>query len=193
MSVQFSVLQLVSCHVIEDQEIGFRKVGTKVVSPSSDSSWQCYTIITCLKLSMPFQVSLGLWLHLKEILLGLGLTEINIKEVQKQEKKNVGMACQKYANKVRDKVKVKENIRSPIPTSFYTTVYSCTLVWKTCRDEALYICLQFYLIPTLFAYFPFNVFFSCIHSIATQRKFGVSTSTTSKPDHADTESFSNLL
>ena len=61
--------------------------------PSSDSSWQCYYMLgTTTKLSMPFQV-LGLWLHLKELLfLGLGLTvtEINIKKVQKQDfKKNV--------------------------------------------------------------------------------------------------------
>ena len=56
--------------------------------PSSDSSWQCYYILeTTTKLSMPFQV-LGLWLHL---FLGLGLTvtEINIKKVQKQELKNI--------------------------------------------------------------------------------------------------------
>ena len=56
---------------------------------------------TTTKLSMPFQV-LVLWLHF-EIFLGFGLTvtEINIKEIQKQDFKkalkmwkDVGMACQ---------------------------------------------------------------------------------------------------
>ena len=56
---------------------------------------------------MLFQV-LGLWfIHLNEIFLGLGLTvtEINIKRVQKQEIKNikdVGMACQKVYKQGRD-------------------------------------------------------------------------------------------
>ena len=54
--------------------------------PSSDSSWQSYYILrTTTKLSIPFQV-------LKEIFfLGLGLTvtEINIKKVQKQDLKNI--------------------------------------------------------------------------------------------------------
>ena len=45
---------------------------------------------TTTKLSTPFQV-LVLWLHLKYSLLGLGLTitEINIKKVQKQDLKNI--------------------------------------------------------------------------------------------------------
>ena len=34
--------------------------------------------------------------------------------------------------------------------SFYTL---CTLVWKRCREWALYIYLHFYIISTLFAYF----------------------------------------
>ena len=48
-------------------------------------------LATTTKLSMLFQV-LGLWLHLKEIFfLGLGLTvtEINIKKVQKEDLKNI--------------------------------------------------------------------------------------------------------
>ena len=51
----------------------------KLFTPSSDGNvtqllhaWNRYT-----ELSMPFQVSLGLWLHLKEIFLGLGLTSCN--------------------------------------------------------------------------------------------------------------------
>ena len=65
------MLQLVSCPVIENQEIGFIKLGTelqRVVGlhqslagnvigwPSSESSWQCYYMLgTTTKLSMPFQ------------------------------------------------------------------------------------------------------------------------------------------
>ena len=62
---------------------------------------------TTTRLSM---LLLGLWLHLREtFFLGLGLTvtEITVKKVQKQDlkkhskcKKDVGMAYQKYANKV---------------------------------------------------------------------------------------------
>ena len=62
--------------------------------PSSDSSWQCYYILgSTTKLSMPFQI-LGLYLYLKEIfLVGLGVTvtEINIKKVQKQDLKTLKM------------------------------------------------------------------------------------------------------
>ena len=32
-----------------------------------------------------------------------------------------------------------------------------TLVWKTCVHDALYICLHFYLIPTLFTYLLFGM------------------------------------
>ena len=54
-------------------------------------------------------------------------SEINIKKVQKQEKKsveNVGIAYQKVCKEgtCRDKVKGKVNIQSSIPTSFYTTL-----------------------------------------------------------------------
>ena len=75
--------------LVSRQEIGLRKVlygAPKSGWPSSDSSWQCYYILgSTTKLSMPFQI-LGLYLYLKEIfLVGLGLTvtEINIKKVQK--------------------------------------------------------------------------------------------------------------
>ena len=54
--------------------------------------------------------------------LGLALAEINIKKVQKQEK-------------------------NPYPFLYFTM--QCTLVSKRCRDEALYICLHVYIIPTL--------------------------------------------
>ena len=90
-----------------------------------------YMLVTTTKLSMPFQV-LGLWLHLKEIFLGLGLTvtEMNIKKKYRNKKiktfkmkKDVGMACQKYANKVgMIYVIMNVNLQNPIPTSFYTTV-----------------------------------------------------------------------
>ena len=74
---------------------------------------------------MLFQV-LGLWLHLKEIFLGLDLivTEISIKKVQKQEIKNifVEMACQKVCKQGRDEsIKAKVNIKAmPHPYIFFT-------------------------------------------------------------------------
>ena len=46
---------------------------------------------------------------------------------------------------------VKVNTQPPYPYIFLH--YSCTLVWKTCRDRTSYICLHFYIILTLFAYF----------------------------------------
>ena len=82
---------MVSRHVIRVENSGdrFKEVSYGVPEsgwPSSDSSWQCYYMLgTTTKLSMPFQV-------LKEIFfLGLGLTvtEINIKKVQKQDLKNI--------------------------------------------------------------------------------------------------------
>ena len=94
---------------------------------------------------MPFQV-LGLGFHLF-LDLGLIVTEIDIKKVQKQDKKIVGMACQKVCNQGSDDVKVN--------TKLYPYIFlqnSCTLVWKRCRDGALYTYLHFYIIPTLFAY-----------------------------------------
>ena len=76
--------------MIEVQEISFKKFGTELRRgwPPADSSWQCYYMLgTTTKLSVLFQVLL----HLKEIFLGLGVTvtEINIKKVQKQDLKNV--------------------------------------------------------------------------------------------------------
>ena len=71
--------------MIEVQEIGFKKFSTELWRgwPPADFSWQCcYMLGTTNKLSVLFQV-LGLWLHLKEIFLGLGVTvtEVNIKKV----------------------------------------------------------------------------------------------------------------
>ena len=86
---KFSVLWLVSRHVIENSGDRLKKVSYRALEsgcPSSDSSWQChYMLGTTTKLSMPFQ-------GLKEILFfGLGptVTEINIKIVQKQDLKNI--------------------------------------------------------------------------------------------------------
>ena len=75
---QISVL--VNCHVVrKSASQRANNLVWRVVGSTSDSSWH----ITCLEppLSMLFQV-LGLWLHLKEILLCLGLTvaEIMIKK-----------------------------------------------------------------------------------------------------------------
>ena len=75
------MLQLVSRHVIEIQEIGLSYEAPENGWPSSDSRWQhCYMLGTTTKLSMMFQ-------PLKGVFLGLGLivTEINIKKVQKQD------------------------------------------------------------------------------------------------------------
>ena len=82
--------------MIENQEIGFKKVGTELLTVIGlhqilAVTHNYYMLGATTKLSMPFQV-LGLWLHLKEIFfLGLGLTvtEINIKKGQKQENENV--------------------------------------------------------------------------------------------------------
>ena len=41
----------------------------------------------------------------------------------KKVKKGVGMACQKLCMQDRDDIKVKSNIESSIPASFYTTVH----------------------------------------------------------------------
>ena len=76
--MKVSWLQLVSCHVIEVQEVGFKEFGTELRRgwPPADSSWQCYYMLgTTTKLSVLFQV-LGLYCYtdLKEIFLGLGVT-----------------------------------------------------------------------------------------------------------------------
>ena len=68
VSCQYSFLcwlQLVSRHVIEVQEIGFKKFGTELRRgwPPADSSWQCYYMLgTTTKLSVLFQV-LGLYCY----------------------------------------------------------------------------------------------------------------------------------
>ena len=77
-------LQLVSRHVIEVQEIGFKTFGTELRRgwPPADLPGNVITW---------FQV-LVLWLHVKEIFfLGLGVTvtEVNIKKLQKQDLKNI--------------------------------------------------------------------------------------------------------
>ena len=71
-------------HVIENSGDRFKKVSywaPESGCPSSDSNWQCYYMLgTTTRLSMPFRV-------LKEIfflVLGLTVTEISIKKVQKQ-------------------------------------------------------------------------------------------------------------
>ena len=80
--------------MIEVQENGFKTFGTELQRgwPPADFSWQCYYMVgTTTKLSVLFQV-LGLWVHMKEIFfLGLGVTvtEVNIKKLQKQDLKNI--------------------------------------------------------------------------------------------------------
>ena len=79
VSCQYSFLcqlQLVSRHVIEVQEIGFKTFGTELRRgwPPADHSWQCYYIPgTTTKLSVLFQV-LGL------LVLGVTVTEVNTKK-----------------------------------------------------------------------------------------------------------------
>ena len=54
-----SWLQLVSRHVIEVQEIGFKEFGTELRRgwPPAGCSWQCYYMLgTTTKLSVLFQV-----------------------------------------------------------------------------------------------------------------------------------------
>ena len=60
----------------------------------------------------------------------------------------------------RDHVRPHNALHSPGSESKFTKPYpyiflhySCRLMWKQCRDEALYIYLHYYIIPTLFAYF----------------------------------------
>ena len=84
------MLQLVSRHVIE---IGFKTFGTETRygAPESGwpSCWECYYMLgTTTKLSMPFPSS-GVVVTLEIFFLGLGLTvtEITIKKVQKQDLK----------------------------------------------------------------------------------------------------------
>ena len=79
VSCQYSFLcqlQLVSRHVIEVQEIGFKTFGTELRRgwPPADYSWQCYYMLgTTTKLSVLFQV-LGL------LVLGVTVTEVNTKK-----------------------------------------------------------------------------------------------------------------
>ena len=84
-------LQLVSRHVIEVQEIGFKTFGTELRRgwPPVDFSLQCYYMLgNTKKLSVLFQLRSGVVVTLKIFFLGLGVTvtEINIKKVHKQEK-----------------------------------------------------------------------------------------------------------
>ena len=84
-------LQLVSGHVIEVQEIGFKKFGTEFRRgwPPAYFSWHCcYMLGNTNKLSVLFQLSTGVVVTLERFLgLGVTVTEINIKKVQKQDLK----------------------------------------------------------------------------------------------------------
>ena len=73
------------------------------------------------------------------------------------------MACQKVCKQGKDDIKVKVNIQKPHPYIFLQ--YSCTLVWKRCRDGVLgyhlYIFLHFY----CFFLFLFSHRFKMINNI----------------------------
>ena len=96
------MLQPVSRHVIENQEIGFKKFGTdlrRVVSLHQilPGNVLNYMLGTTTKLSMPVFQVLGFWLHLKEVLfLGLGLTVTTINSKRK------------YRNKIRTNLECKK-------------------------------------------------------------------------------------
>ena len=75
MIVFCASFRLVSRHVIEVQEIGFKKFGTELRRgwPPADFSWQCYYMLgNTNKLSVLFQLSSGVVVTLEtNILLGL--------------------------------------------------------------------------------------------------------------------------
>ena len=81
--------------MIEVQEISFKKFGTELRRgwPPANFSWQCYYMLgNTNKLSVLFHLSSGVIVTLERIFfLGLGVivTEINIKTVQKQDLKNI--------------------------------------------------------------------------------------------------------
>ena len=100
----------------------------------SDSSWQCYYILgTTTKLSMPKFSSF------ERLGLGLTVTEINMKKVQKQDLKNiknvkdVGMAYQKVYKQSRDDIIV--NFTKPYP--YISLHYSCKLSHSTAAVQRL--------------------------------------------------------
>ena len=77
--------------MIEVQEIGFKKFGTELRRgwPPADFSWQCYYMLgNTNKLLVLFQLSSGVVVTLEMFFLDLGVTvtEINIKKVQKHAK-----------------------------------------------------------------------------------------------------------
>ena len=83
-------LQLVSRHLTEVQEIGFKKFGTELRRgwPPADFSWQCYYVLgNTNKLSVLFRVVVTLEIFF--LGLGVTLTEINIKKAQKQNLKYI--------------------------------------------------------------------------------------------------------
>ena len=79
--------------MIEVQEISFKKFGTELRKgwPPADFSWQCYYMLgNNNKLSVLFQLSSGVVVTLERFLgLGVTVTEINIKKVQKLNLKNI--------------------------------------------------------------------------------------------------------
>ena len=100
----------------------------RVVGPSAGSSWLYYymPVTTTIK-TVNAVPSSGVVVTL-EIFFGLGLTvtEINSKKVQKQDLKiiknvkRLGMACQKVCKQGRDNAGKQRSTywQSPIPTSF---------------------------------------------------------------------------
>ena len=85
-----SCLQLVSRHVIEVQEIGFKRFGTELRIEVGLQHILAGSVITCLEPLLNSISSSGVvLLHLKEIFLGLGVTVTNIKKEDLKNIKNV--------------------------------------------------------------------------------------------------------
>ena len=127
LSVQFSVL--VSCHVIKNQEFDFTK-GSKSGTESGQSfigfQLEYYMLGTTTVSSRVVAT-----LERMYVCLGLTVTEIKIKKVQKQENKNI-----RNVKRCRDGMQKSMQTRQG----------------KRCRDEALYIYLHFYIISTLYTF-----------------------------------------
>ena len=86
------MLQLVSRHMIENLEIGFKKFGTELRKVVGLHQTLAGNVITCLEPLLNFQCHFKFWgcgYTFEIFFLGLGLTvsEINIKKVQKQDLK----------------------------------------------------------------------------------------------------------
>ena len=121
------------------------------------------TYISILRDFAVLMTSLNIWMLLSEILFfwrlngrgyerhsqGRPIAEVYQCIILKMYKE-VEMTCRKVCKQVRD-----DNSDGKVtkPYLYIFLHHICNLVWKWFRDEVLYICLHYYIIPTLFAYF----------------------------------------